>query len=281
MTAQAALGGSGMKMRTILWGLAVIVAMAAVATPGIASAGQAADDPADYDPRDLRGVWVIDESPFGNTEMFARAVRLMRPDLEDYPEVDPTQYPNRHPTLPLLYTPEFQAIHEKYKADYEAGNPYRTGYMCQPNGLLAAITSRMTVEIFGLPGRWKFNRPLIGWNFTVHMDRPHKTEFVLPELFGDSVGHWEGNTLVVDTVNLGGHAVMIETEPHSQSLHVVQRITRPAYDRLVVDIEADDPRAWQMPVKFHTTYRLDNSVEFDEAQCWYDGGGAPMANAPE
>ena len=283
MTRSAGIGWSGMKMRAKLWGLAAIVAMAAVATPGVARAGQAAGDPASaaYAPKDLTGVWVTDESPFANTESFARAVRLMRPDLQDYPEVDPTQYPNRHPTLPILFTPEFQELHEYYKAEHEAGRPYRTGYMCQTNGLLAAITSRMTTEIYGLPGRLLFNRPLIGWVFTVHMDRPHKTEFVLPELFGDSVGHWEGDTLVVDTVNLGGHAVMIETEPHSQSLHVVQRISRPTYDTLVVDIVADDPRAFQQPVKFHTTYRLDNSVEFNEAQCWYDGGGAPMAHAPE
>ena len=129
--------------------------------------------------------------------------------------------------------------------------------------------------------RLMFKRPLIGWVFTVHMDRPHKTEFVLPELFGDSVGHWEGNTLVVDTINLGGHAVISETEPHSQSLHVVQRMSRPTYDSLVVDIMVDDPRAFQQPAAFHTTFRLDNSVEFNEAQCWYDGGGAPMAHAPE
>ena len=43
----------------------------------------------------------------------------------------------------------------------------------------------------------------------------------------------------------------------------------------------DDPRAFQQPAAFHTTYRLDNSVEFNEAQCWFDGGGAPMAHAPE
>ena len=94
-----------MKIRTKLWGLAAIVSMAAVATPGIARAGQAAGDPASvaYDPKDLTGVWVSVESPFWSTESFARAVRLMRPDLQDYPEVDPTQYPKRHPPLPLEF----------------------------------------------------------------------------------------------------------------------------------------------------------------------------------
>ena len=271
------------KTATRPWALGAIIAMAAVATPVDAGAGQAAGSPASpaYDPKDLTGVWVSDESPFASTESFGRAVRLMRPDLQDYPELDPRDHPNRHPPLPIRFTPEFQALHEKYRAEHVAGRPYRTGYMCQPNGLLAAITSRMTVEIFGLPDRLMFNRPLIGWNFTVYMSRPHKTEFVLPELFGDSVGTWDGDTLVVDSVNLGGHAVMIEAEPHSQSLHVVQRIRRPTYDTLVVDIVADDPRAFLEPVKFHTTYRLDNSQEFNEAQCWYDGGGEPMEHAPE
>ncbi len=265
------------------WTVAAMVVMAAVATPAVASADQAAGSQASpsYDPKDLTGVWVNVEGPFTSTASFGRAVRLMRPDLQGYPATNPGDYPNRHPPLPIRFTPEFEALHKKYRAELEAGRPYRTGYMCQPNGLLAAITSQMTVEVFGLPGRLLFNRPLIGWNFTVHMNRPHKTEFVLPELFGDSVGRWDGDTLVVDSVNLGGHAVMIETEPHSQSLHVVQRIRRPTYDTLVIDIVADDPRAFLEPVKFHTTYRLDNSREFNEAQCWYDGGGAPMAHAPE
>ena len=271
-----------MKLPAKLWGLAAVVAMAVVAAPGVARAGQAAGDPApDYDPRDLTGVWVSTDGPFWSTESFGRAVRMMRPDLEDYPEVDPTQYPNRHPPLPFLYTPEFQALHEKYLTEWEAGNPYRTGYMCQTNGLLASIQSRMTMEVYSLPGRLMFNRPLIGWVYTVYLNRPHKTEFVMPELYGDSVGTWEGNTLVVDTINLGGHAVISETEPHSQSLHVVQRMTRTAYDKLVVDIMVEDPRAFQQPAWFHTEFRLDNSVEFNEAQCWYDGGGAPMAHAPE
>ncbi len=259
---------------------AAIIAMAVTTTPVLAQTGQTEGGP-EYDPRDLTGFWVSDESPFVDTESFARAVRLMRPDLEDYPEVDPRDYPNRHPPLPIKFTPEFEELHQHYLAEHEAGRPYRTGYMCQSNGMMAAITSRMSVEILAAPGRLMFNRPLVSWLYTVHLDRPHKTDLVVPGLYGDSVGHWEGDTLVVDTINLGMHAVMIETEPHSRSLHVVQRMRRPTYDTLVVDIVADDPRAFLEPVKFHTTYRLDNSQEFSEAQCMFDGGGEPMEMAPE
>lgn len=262
------------------WVAGATIAMAVSMTPAFAQMESAQAHP-DYDPRDLTGFWVSDESPFVDNETFARAVRLMRPDLEDYPDIDPRDYPNRHPPLPIKFTPEFQELHEWYMAEHLAGRPYRTGYMCQSNGLLAAITSRMSMEILAAPGRLAFNRPLVSWYYTVHMDRPHRTDLVEPGLYGDSVGHWEGDTLVIDTVNLGGHAVMIETEPHSRSLHVVQRMRRPTYDTLVVDIVADDPRAFEEPVRFHTTFRLDNSQEFAEVQCWFDGGGEMMEMAPE
>ncbi len=78
---------SGMKLRTKLRALAAVVAMVVAATPVLTRAGQAEGDPAspEYDPKDLTGVWVSDESPFASTASFARAVRLMRPALPDYP----------------------------------------------------------------------------------------------------------------------------------------------------------------------------------------------------
>ncbi len=272
-----------MKRPVVAVATAAIIVMMSMAGPASLRAAQAPGKsaPPAYDPRDLTGFWVNVESPYTNAEAFGRAVRLMRPDLKDYPVTNPDDYPNRHPPLPIRYTPEFEALQKKYQAEHEAGRPYRTGYMCQPNGLISAIVFEMPFEILAAPGRLVFVRQQVGTIFHVRMDKPHKTEFADPELFGDSVGRWEGDTLVVDSINLGGHAVMFETEPNSQSLHVVQRIRRPTFDTLVVDIVADDKRAFLEPVKFHKTYRLDNSREFDEEQCWYDGGGKPMAMAPE
>lgn len=279
-----AVGRRAAILATIGWRCAGALALMLLWTApmGLQAAGKAASGPAPaYDPKDLTGFWVSTEGPFTNTESFARAVRLMRPDLKDYPVTNPDDYPNRHPPLPIRYTPEFEALHKKIKAEYDAGRPYRTGYMCQPNGLLFAAIANQPFEILAAPGRLLFMRENVGTVWHVYLNRPLKTEFLNPELFGDSVGHWEGNTLVVESTNLGGHAVVVETEPYSQSLRVVQRIRRPTYDTLVIDILAEDNRAFLEPLKFHVTYGLDNSLELDESQCWDDGGGKRMEMAPE
>jgi hypothetical protein len=69
-----------------------------------------------------------------------------------------------------------------------------------------------------------------------------------PAWFGYSVGKWEGDSLVVDTVGLkeqtwlddGGH-------PHSDALHVIERFRRPDFGHMEVQLTIDDPKAYAKP----------------------------------
>jgi hypothetical protein len=84
----------------------------------------------------------------------------------------------------------------------------------------------------------------------IHMDgRPHPEGNALnPTYFGHSVGHWEGDTLVIDTVGFnektwidyGGHM-------HTDELHTIERITRPNRDTLHYEVTIDDPGAYTSP----------------------------------
>ena len=60
---------------------------------------------------------------------------------------------------------------------------------------------------------------------------------------GDSVGHWEGNTLVIDTANFTD----LTPFPGAQNLHVVERITRSADDTLLYQFTVEDPGYWTRP----------------------------------
>jgi hypothetical protein len=71
--------------------------------------------------------------------------------------------------------------------------------------------------------------------------RPHPEEWN-PSWMGHSVGHWEGDTLVVDTV--GFNELTAGFGVHSEKLHVVERITRPDKANLVIEIIADDVEAY-------------------------------------
>jgi len=72
--------------------------------------------------------------------------------------------------------------------------------------------------------------------------RPHLPSTVRTWL-GDSRGHWEGNTLVVDTTNYKAGAFMYASE----QLHVVERFTRTGPDSLKYEVTVDDPATWAKP----------------------------------
>jgi hypothetical protein len=87
----------------------------------------------------------------------------------------------------------------------------------------------------GAPHSWR----------VVHMDgRDHPSDLE-PTWFGHSVGHWEGDTLVIDTVGFNDKFWMVrEGLPHTTSLHLTERFTRRSFDELVYEVTIDDPGAY-------------------------------------
>jgi hypothetical protein len=65
---------------------------------------------------------------------------------------------------------------------------------------------------------------------------------------GDSIGKWEGDTLVVDTTGFNDKTWVDRAgHPHSEDLHVVERIRRADPKTLQVDITIEDPKAYTKP----------------------------------
>ena len=61
---------------------------------------------------------------------------------------------------------------------------------------------------------------------------------------GDSVGHWEGNTLVVDTTNFTN---LTAFQGSSEKLHLMERFTRTADDTMIYQFTVEDPATWAKP----------------------------------
>jgi len=74
--------------------------------------------------------------------------------------------------------------------------------------------------------------------------RPHLPA-TIRQWRGDSRGHWEGNTLVVDTTNFSSKGVFFASA--TESLHVTERFTRTAEDILLYEFTVDDPATWIKP----------------------------------
>jgi hypothetical protein len=73
--------------------------------------------------------------------------------------------------------------------------------------------------------------------------RPHVGRNIRQYL-GDSVGHWEGNTLVVDTTN---YSPKSDFRGAHEQLHVVERFTRVSQNRIDYEVRIDDPTTWVRP----------------------------------
>ena len=85
----------------------------------------------------------------------------------------------------------------------------------------------------------------------IHMDgRAHPKNDTIKGLtwLGDSVGHWEGDTLVVDVVNFNeGTWLDYAGHPHTDQMHVVERFTRPTRNTLHYEALIEDPGAYTKP----------------------------------
>jgi hypothetical protein len=90
-----------------------------------------------------------------------------------------------------------------------------------------------------------------------------------PTWYGDSIGHFEGKTLVVDTVGFNDKFWFdFKGNPHTEKLHIVERYTFDGPNKLVNEITIDDPGAYEKPfqVKF-TAERAPAGFELMEYIC--------------
>jgi hypothetical protein len=95
----------------------------------------------------------------------------------------------------------------------------------------------------------------------VRMNQPHRTDGVRP-YFGDSVGHYEGDTLVVETVNF--HP-MQNFRGSDANLKVTERFTRTGPNNLNYKFEVDDPTVWG--VKWGGEYEFKRGEGVFEYAC--------------
>ena len=100
--------------------------------------------------------------------------------------------------------------------------------------------------------------------------RPHRDD-VAPSYRGDSIGHWEGDTFVVDTTNFTDENWMYaegNVSFHSDALHVVERYRRTAANLLEVDATIDDSKVLTAPFKVPTqTLQLAPFDQIMELTC--------------
>ena len=102
----------------------------------------------------------------------------------------------------------------------------------------------------------------------IFMDGRTHPEDLDPTWYGHSVGRWEGDTLVVDTVGYNDRFWFdFDGHPHTTRLHTVERFTRTDLNTLSWDITITDPGAYQKPFTVQTKARFEPSWELMEYIC--------------
>ena len=103
---------------------------------------------------------------------------------------------------------------------------------------------------------------------SVYLDVPHSAN-VAPSWYGESVGHYEGDALVVDTIGISDKSYVDNYQtPHTDQLHVVERFHLVDDGKtLEVNVRVEDPGAFTMPWNAIQRYRRTSSGPLSEAAC--------------
>ncbi len=101
----------------------------------------------------------------------------------------------------------------------------------------------------------------------IPIDQPHPDD-AEPTYMGNSVGHWDGDTLVVDVTNFNDETWLAGTGTfHSDQLHVVEKFTRVDYNTIQYEATLTDPKVLTKPWVIRTTIMLRPGTRLREYEC--------------
>jgi hypothetical protein len=158
----------------------------------------------------------------------------------------------------LPFQPWARALHASRQA-----NRLEPHTRCKPSGGGRVFLTPYGVEIVELPELHVVYVFDVGGPHsfrTIHTDGRTHPAVVEPSYYGHSIGRWEGDTLVVDTVGFNERFWFDRSGlPHTNQLRTVERFTRLDLDTLRYELTIDDPGAYTAPF----TGRIDLLSEAD------------------
>jgi hypothetical protein len=142
-----------------------------------------------------------------------------------------------------------------------------TGH-CLPQGLTRSMNSPFPIEIFQTAKRVAVLYE--AWNVfhVIPTDGRGFPKNVEPTWMGTSIGKWDGDTLVVDTIGFNGKT-RLDTVGHplTEQLHVTEGYTRADSKHLAYEVVVDDPKAYSTPWKNVRIFTLRPDWEIMEYSC--------------
>jgi hypothetical protein len=214
-------------------------------------------------PTGEKGMWDGAEPLVTNPKNYETVQGRPRPGLVDIKDVPLQRW--AHALLDVR--------HARFLAD----EPYTR---CKPSPAARAVGTAYGIELLNLPESGRVLLFQTGGAHTfrvIHLDSRTHPANLAPSYFGHSIGWWEGDTLVVDTVGFN-EAAWIERwgMPHTAQLHTLERITRVDFSTLEYRITIDDPGAYTAPWTTGYTKRWNAQSELFEYICQENNYGPQM-----
>ena len=150
---------------------------------------------------------------------------------------------------------------------------------CKPAGGARMVATAYGTDFIEVPEQKRIYITQTGGPHSfrpIYMDgRPHPTDLD-PSYYGHSVGRWEGDALVIDTVGFNERSwIDLRGMPTTEQLHLTERITRPDFNTLRYEITIDDRAAYTAPWTTGMFFRWQPGAEQFEFVC-QDGNLAPI-----
>jgi hypothetical protein len=183
---------------------------------------------------------------------------------------------NRPPPGP---PPDKPSLQGKYLQDYQAwqheveskgGEVAHEGSYCTPPGMPGIMAvGQYPIEFLFTPGRvTTHHEAWMQWR-NIYTDGRGHPDDLEATFAGDSIGHWEGGTLVVDTVGIKDSVALGMGMKHSDKLHIIERIhlAKGDPDTLVDEMTVEDPVALTKPWVHTLTYKRSREWQLLEFIC--------------
>ena len=194
-----------------------------------------------FDPRDFSGYW---EGPPPNE----------RPAEDARPAFTPTGAEAMKKRMPIYISKTPRDANKENPGCRSSTCSNDPAHACNPMGFPRLVwEENEPIEFVYTPGRilqlFQWGRTLRElWTDGRKLPTGQALDNLGPSWFGISAAHWEGNTLVVDTVGFNDQTWLdYSGHPHSDALHVIEQYHRADRDHLEMTITIDDPKMYTKP----------------------------------
>lgn len=181
------------------------------------------------------------------------------------PRYAPVPVPN--PPLKQPWLTEWQANEQKLAARVQEGQPAGDNYVhCLPDGMPAMMQGMFPMEIFQRAEQVNITQEAFNQTRRIYMGETlPKWDEIDPSFYGRSVGHWDGDTLVIETTGIKQN-VTFRWAPHSEGMKITERLRLLAPDILQDQVTVEDEYL-ERPWTYTYTYRRIPGYKLQEYVC--------------